>query len=325
MIEKFYLAYADGSEPGRNLALESTLLDNVLPGEMILYLWQNNNTVLIGRNQNVYREVNLDSIERDGVHLMRRVSGGAAIYHDLGNLNYSFVARDTDFSADRQISIINEAISSLGIPAEIQEKKSIFVDGRKVSGSAYYHLNGASIQQSSILVSCDLDKVMEYIVPDPERFTKRGLAPISTRVANLCDTIPSLTVQEVASAVVKTCEDAFKTKYELYPMPNRDLIEQKKFMFNSKLWTYGRSIQVDHYCENRFPWGEVRLEFQVENGEVTDARVWSDSAEPSVITDMYKALLGAPFTTKGLTSALRQLEKSQERDDVISLVEEQEY
>ena len=325
MIEKFYLAYADGSEPGRNFALESTLLDNVLPGEMILYLWQNNNTVLIGRNQDTYKEVNLDSIDRDGVHLMRRVSGGAAIYHDSGTLNYSFVARDTDFSIDRQINIINDAICSLGIPAEIREKRSIFVNGKKVSGSAYYHHNGASIQQSSILVSCDLDKVMEYIVPDPEKFEKRGLAPINTRVANLCETIPSLTVEEVAKAVIKTCEDAFKTKYELYPMPNRDLVEQKEFMFNSKLWTYGRPIQVDHYCEKRFPWGEVRLEFQVENGEVADARVWSDSAEPSVITDMNKVLIGVPFTTKGLTSALKQLEKSQERDDVISLIKEQEY
>ena len=325
MVEKLYLAYADGSDPARNLALESALLDNVLPGEMILYLWQNDNTVLIGRNQDIHKEVNLTNIERDGVHVLRRVSGGAAIYHDLGNLNYSFIARDADFSIDRQISIIHEAICSLGIDAEIREKKSIFVDGKKVSGSAYYHHNGASLQQSSILVSCDLNKVIEYIVPDPEKFRARGLEPIQHRISNLCDVLPSVTVEDVGKAVIEACERAFKTKRVIYPTLNRDLVDQKEFLFQSKLWTYGKTIDYNHCCENRFSWGEVRIEFQVENDTVTDVIVWSDSPEPFIITDIQKAMVDVRFNSDAMASSLKQLEKSQERDDVISMIMEQDY
>lgn len=325
MINKLYLTYSDGSDPARNLAIQSVLLDNVLPGEMILYLWQNDNTVLIGRNQDIQKELNLKNIERDGVRIMRSASGGAAIYHDIGNLNYSFIARDSDFSAERQTEIVRKAICSLGIDAEIREKRAIFVNGKKVIGGGYYHEGGASVQQGTVLVNCDINKVMEYIVPDPERFTERGLVQINTRIANLCDTIPSITVEEVGAAIIAACEKEYNTKRILYTLPNLDLLEQKEFLYRSRLWIYGRSIDFDHSCERRFPWGEVRFEFQTENGEIANLRVLSDSAEPSIIDAIREALLGVPFSTKAMVKALRYVEKSQERDDVIALIEEQGY
>ncbi|MBR3356088.1 MAG: lipoate--protein ligase [Oscillospiraceae bacterium] len=325
MIEKLYLAYADGSDPARNLAIASVLMDNVLPGEIILYIWQNDNTVLIGRNQDIRKEVNLKAIERDGVHVMRSSAGGAAIYHDTGNLNFSFIARDGDFSAERQTAIILDAIRSLGFDAEIKERGDIFINGKKVTGGGFYHYNGASLQYGTVLVNCDISKVMEYIVPDPERFSERGLAQISSRMANLCDTIPSVTVEEVGSSIVSACEREYNTKNILYNLPNRDLLEQKEFLYRSRTWIYGRSIEYDHSCEKRFSWGQLRFEFQTENGEISNLRVLSDSTEPTVIDDIREALLGVPFNTKAMVKALRYVEKSQERDDAIALIEEQEY
>lgn len=325
MIEKLYLAYADGSDPARNLAIGSALLDNVLPGELILYLWQNDNTVLIGRNQDLRKDVNLKSIERDGVHIVRSTAGGAAIYHDLGSLIYTFIARDNDFSTEKQTSIILEAIHSLGFDAEIREKRAIFVNGKKVAGGGYYHENGASLQHGTILVNCDINKVMEYIVPDPEKFTERGLEQINSRMANLCDTIPTVTVEEVGAAIIAACEKEYNTKRILYTIPNMDLFEQKEFLYRSRTWTYGRSIDYDHSCKRRFNWGELRFEFQTENGVISNLRVLSDSAEPSIIDDIREALLGVPFNTNAMVKALKHIEKSQERDDAISLIKEQEY
>ena len=325
MIKKLYLAYADGSDPARNLALESAFLDNVLPDEMILYLWQNNNTVLIGRNQNVFTDIDLSSIERDEVSIMRRASGGGAIYHDSGNIVYSFITRDVDFSIERQVRIINEAVQSLGIPSEIRETHSIFVNGKKISGSAYYHRNGASIHQSSILVNCDLDKVADYLFRDKDELTRRGLASIQSRIGNLRETNPSVTVEDVARAIISSCEKTFNVKCELYTLPNQDLIEQKEFMFSSRIWTYKRQIEYNHFCENRFSWGTVRIEFQVENGRIENAAVWSDSAEPDIIDAIQLSLIDLPFNSGAIISELKYLEKSTERDDVIAMIREQTF
>ncbi|MBR3124826.1 MAG: hypothetical protein IKF42_05290 [Mogibacterium sp.] len=166
---------------------------------------------------------------------------------------------------------------------------------------------------------------MEYIVPDPEKFTERGLEQINSRMANLCDTIPTVTVEEVGAAIIAACEKEYNTKRILYTIPNMDLFEQKEFLYRSRTWTYGRSIDYDHSCKRRFNWGELRFEFQTENGVISNLRVLSDSAEPSIIDDIREALLDVPFNTNAMVKALKHIEKSQERDDAISLIEEQEY
>ena len=137
MITKASFLLTQETNPYKNLALEEFLLMNCQPGECILYLWQNRNTVVIGRNQNCWKECNVSQLEKDGGFLVRRLSGGGAVYHDMGNLNFTFLVRKEDYNVDRQMNVIIRAMQLLGIHAEKTGRNDITADGRKFSGNCH--------------------------------------------------------------------------------------------------------------------------------------------------------------------------------------------
>ena len=153
MIERIYLDEAGNTLPYGNLAREACLLEAVGVGECILYLWQNQRTVVIGRNQNAWKECRMEQLEADGGHLVRRLSGGGAVYHDLGNLNFTFLVREEDYDVSRQLEVLVGAVNRLGIHAEKTGRNDVTVDGRKISGNAFYRADGHCYHHGTIPVS----------------------------------------------------------------------------------------------------------------------------------------------------------------------------
>ena len=174
------------TNPHYNLAVEEHLFRN--EQEDVCMLWQNEPTVVIGKNQNAFAEVDPDALRKDGVHLARRITGGGAVYHDLGNVNFSFVSvnsADTGLDFARFTAPILAALRSLGVHAELSGRNDLLLDGQKFSGNAQYSANGRTLHHGTLLFDTDLTALSRYLRPDEEKLKSKGIRSVRSRVTNL--------------------------------------------------------------------------------------------------------------------------------------------
>ena len=159
MIKRLSIFEGVSFDPHYNLAVEQYLLETVAEDQCILYLWQNENTVVIGRNQNPWKECKTTLLSQEGGHLARRLSGGGAVFHDLGNLNFTFLLPQADYDLDKQLDVIQTAVSSLGISTERSGRNDVLAEGRKFSGNAFYKNGNQAYHHGTLLVNADMDKL----------------------------------------------------------------------------------------------------------------------------------------------------------------------
>ena len=200
------------TDPYPNLAVERVLLEGVRPGTCVLYLWQNARTVVIGRNQSAADEVRLDELAACGGRLARRLTGGGAVYHDLGNLNFTFLAQRDDYDEDVQTDVILAAVRSLGVDAERTGRNDLVADGRKFSGHAYRRGAGGCCHHGTLMVDVDTSQMTRFLTPPAGKLAARGVASVRSRVVNLSELSPQVTVESLADALVASFEDAYGTR-----------------------------------------------------------------------------------------------------------------
>ena len=202
MIEAL-ATYESGSfDPFLNLAMEQHLLETVASGCCLLYLWQNENTVVIGKNQNPWAECRASLLEEEGGHLARRLSGGGAVFHDLGNLNFTFLVPTTDYDLQKQQRVLLEACRSFGIPAELSGRNDLTADGRKFSGNAFYHNGPRSYHHGTLLVDVDGAKLQRYLTPTKAKLETKGVPSVRSRVVNLKELCPTIPIDSLKRALV---------------------------------------------------------------------------------------------------------------------------
>ena len=172
-------------DPYYNLAVEEYLFQTA--EDEVFMLWQNEPTVVIGKNQNAYAEVELDVLRERGIHLARRITGGGAVYHDLGNVNYTFIAKSGQQGIDfaHFTAPILRALAELGIRAELSGRNDLLVDGRKFSGNAQYSANGKTLHHGTLLFDSDLTVLSDVLRPDEEKIRSKAVRSVRSRVTNL--------------------------------------------------------------------------------------------------------------------------------------------
>lgn len=298
-----YILLGEGFDPHANLAYEEQLMNLIRPGDAAMYLWQNQNTVVIGRNQNAWKECKCDLLEREGGKLARRSSGGGAVFHDLGNLNFTFAASPEVYDLQRQLSVVLGALEPLGIQARFSGRNDIIApDGRKFSGNAFKHTKDCSMQHGTLLVCVDMQKLGRYLNPPLEKMHAKGVDSVRARVCNLTELRADLTIEMLKESLVRS----FLTLYG-----EAQLLDQSRFDIGelrarnaSWEWNYGLTPEFDVRLERRFPWGGVELMLKLRQGEVTEAKVYSDAMDADIGEKIERVLRGRTYGI-GLAAALR--------------------
>ena len=306
MIRELTVLITQSTDPWRNLALEEYLLDSVTPGSCTLYLWQNRRTVVLGRNQNADNECALPLLLSDGGKAARRLSGGGAVYHDLGNLNFTFLLPSEDFDTDRQNQVLITALRQFGIQAEQSGRNDLTADGRKFSGQAFYRTGGRSYHHGTLMVDVDRDQMARYLNVSPLKLKAKGVSSVRSRVINLIDLNPSLTVPDLRQALVAAFEDTFGLNAHVMPEAEIDERQLAPYIkkFSSPEWIYRESHPAQYSRQARFFWGTVRLDFSVRDDVLTDPALWSDGLEADFLEQVPALLTDVPAKPDAVRQAL---------------------
>jgi lipoate-protein ligase A len=316
MITSIALYEGVSNDPHYNLAVEQHLLETVKEGQCILYLWQNQNTVVIGRNQNPWKECRTTLLEEEGGRLARRLSGGGAVFHDLGNLNFTFLMPQADYDLERQLSVIQEAVRELGIPAEKSGRNDILACGRKFSGNAFYKNGKQAYHHGTLLVDADMEKLSRYLNPSKAKLQAKGVDSVRSRVGNLKELNPQITVEALKTALTNTFSRLYGGNLEI--IRHADLqqshIAELTERNRSWEWNYGQKLPFTWECEDRFLWGGVQIRLQIEGGVIRQAKVYSDAMDCFLMPQWEEKLTGCRFEKQALEQVLSRQDRAEEQD-----------
>lgn len=291
----------------RNLASEEALLDLPWPGDGYLLLWQNEPVVVIGRHQDAGAEANLPYLRAREIPLTRRLSGGGAVYHDLGALNFSLVTLlPAQAAFARLLTGAQTALANLGIAAQISGRNDLLVSGAKISGASLYTRHDRTVAHGTMLVNADLETLALCLRPSAAKL--RGLPSVRSRVASLCE-FADVSVQEIKQALL-TAFDC-----QLAQAPPGLAIAEYEARYLDPAWNLGRARKFQHQTTRRLETGELILKYNLAEGRISECEFCCDFLIPLPVEELAKRLYGRRVGPEGID--LSELLCELSRDDVI--------
>ncbi|MFH1879775.1 MAG: lipoate--protein ligase [Bacillota bacterium] len=308
MIRRTACIIARYTDPYRNLAIEKQLLDTLPDETAILYLWQNAHTIVCGRNQNPWYECRVKDFLGDGGKIAKRLSGGGTVYHDMGNLNFTFLVPKADFHIAKQLSVIQAAVASYGLKAVQSGRNDLHIGDRKFSGNAFYSSGQNAYHHGTILVDCDMNVMGRYLTADQKKLQNRGVKSVPARVVNLKALAPGMTIENLQAALFK----AFSKIYGHTPaildekMMDQPTISKLTEQYRSAAWIFPREVPYTFTVEERFPWGSINVHLLVEDGMIREAKFFTDAMEAGLFAVLEQSLIGSPSLVSSISGRLKQ-------------------
>ena len=285
-------------DPFLNRAVEQYLTERQEEGVVTLYLWKNQQTVVIGYNQNPYSECNVQLLLDEGGHLMRRGTGGGAVYHDLGNINFSFIADKSLYDVRKQLSVIQDALLAYGLEAEISGRNDLTCQGRKFSGNAFGKGKKNDLHHGTILIKTDGTMMQRYLIVDKAKLMKNGVKSVASRVVNLSELVPELTSENIKEPLIASFEKVYEDKAKVLDfgtfIDNKE-VQTIRERIASDDFLFGRWRQFKTSKKAQFLWGNVDIALHIDEAKsiITEAQIASDCLEPETIRQAERLLQGA--------------------------------
>ena len=320
---KLELFQSQHTNPHYNLALEQYLLETCPVDTVRFYLWQNEHTVVIGKNQHAQTEVHYDKLIQDKGTLARRTSGGGAVYHDLGNLNFSFIAYGSLFNIGKQMEMIAETLRNLGYHAAVNGRNDIEVDGAKVSGNAFAHLKYQHLHHGTLLVNVDKLSLGKYLNVNPKKLQRKNVESVVSRIVNLNEIKP-LSIDTLIKTLFATVQDYYQTRAVLNPIPY-DFDEKRVEHFQSEAWLLGKNNNETVYFEDCFDFGCIKWMMEVKNGMIINNHIYTDSMDTDWCIPIEKAVIGHVANEVEISSVLNTLDRDEKIDAIINALTHKEH
>ncbi|MGE8079575.1 lipoate--protein ligase [Peribacillus loiseleuriae] len=289
------------NDPQMNLAIEEYILKNLDINETYLLFYINGPSIIIGKNQNTIEEINTEYVEKNGIKVVRRLSGGGAVYHDLGNLNFSFITKDDgqsfhDFKKFTEPVV--KALSKLGIHAEISGRNDILAEGRKISGIAQFSTRGRMFTHGTLLFNSEMDHIVSSLKVKKDKIESKGIKSVRSRVANIAEFLENpMTIEEFRSLILKYIyeENEIIPEYVLTEDDWTKINELSKERYQNWDWNYGKSPKFNLQHSHRFPVGSIDIRLEVNKGKIENCKVYGDFFGVGDVSEIEEKLTGIRY------------------------------
>ncbi|MFS5962120.1 lipoate--protein ligase [Streptococcus agalactiae] len=305
------------NDPAYNVALEAYAFQKLTDIDEIFILWINEPAIIIGRHQNTIQEINKKFIDKNGIHVVRRLSGGGAVYHDLNNLNYTIISNNTQegaFDFQTFSKPVIDTLAKLGVKAEFTGRNDLEINGQKFAGNAQAYYKGRMMHHGCLLFDVDMSVLGQALKVSKDKIESKGIKSVRARVTNIVDHLSDkITVQEFSDAILAQVKEEYPEMDE-YVLSDAELSEiqaMRDNQFATWDWTYGKAPEYTIERGVRYPAGKITTYANVENSTIKSVKIFGDFFGVKPVDDIEKMLEGVRYDYKDVLAALKTVDTSQ--------------
>ncbi|HEO3517970.1 TPA: lipoate--protein ligase [Streptococcus agalactiae] len=305
------------NDPAYNVALEAYAFQKLTDIDEIFILWINEPAIIIGRHQNTIQEINKEFIDKNGIHVVRRLSGGGAVYHDLNNLNYTIISNNTQegaFDFQTFSKPVIDTLAKLGVKAEFTGRNDLEINGQKFAGNAQAYYKGRMMHHGCLLFDVDMSVLGQALKVSKDKIESKGIKSVRARVTNIVDHLSDkITVQEFSDAILAQMKEEYPEMDE-YVLSDAELSEiqaMRDHQFATWDWTYGKAPEYTIERGVRYPAGKITTYANVENSTIKSVKIFGDFFGVKPVDDIEKMLEGVRYDYKDVLAALKTVDTSQ--------------
>ncbi|KUP07718.1 lipoate--protein ligase [Bacillus coahuilensis p1.1.43] len=320
------------TDPHINLAMEEFVLKHLdVEKETYFLFYINEPSIIIGKNQNTIEEINTEYVEAQKLHVVRRLSGGGAVYHDLGNLNFSFITKDDGNSFHnfkKFTEPVIEALQELGVKAELSGRNDILAEGRKISGNAQFSTKGRMFSHGTLLFHSEMDHVVSALKVKKDKIESKGIKSVRSRVANITEFLTdTITIEEFRQLLLEHIFGG-KDSIQEYKLTDEDwdtIEEISKKRYRNWDWNYGKSPKFNIQHSHRFPVGQIDIRMEVSKGTIQDCVIFGDFFGVGDVAEIQEKLKGIRYDRESIERALLDVNVKHyfgnvEKEDLLNLI-----
>ena len=319
------------TDPQINLAIEEYALKNLGMEDSYLLFYINEPSIIIGKNQNTIEEINTEYVEKNGIKVVRRLSGGGAVYHDLGNLNFSFITKDDGDSFHNFLKFtepVIQALRKMGVNAELSGRNDLVAEGRKISGNAQFATKGKMFSHGTLLFDSEMDHVVSALKVRKDKIESKGIKSIRSRVANISEFLSKkMTIGEFRQELLRNIFEGYDRIPE-YVLTEKDWENIHKLSaerYQTWEWNYGKSPAFNIQHSHRFPVGLIEFRLDVKKGVIEQCKIFGDFFGVGDVSEIEQLLVGVQYERSAIQKALQGIDAKHyfgnvEMEDIIKLI-----